>query len=439
MNFIAKKLLGGLLLTGIVPATLLLTSCSTNDEQPFDMGISESTKDYYGEKIATKASEAPEKVDRKTILITAAGRVNDKSFNQSVWEAMSLYKEQAEITDKKTITFRQTEEDNQLPYMYDLALNEGYKTWVLTGFQQETLFKSWLARSGNQDKFIASKAVVVGVDWNGSSFIPKGQFFGLGFKSQEASWVVGYAASQYLSTTDKPYLSSFGGGIFDGVTDFNNGFLQGMLDWNTANPDKKVKFHSGNKQANSINLSTGFLVNPEAMQTVESIVGIGADVPQIIMPVAGTLTTTTIDNINDKRSSQMVIGVDTNQSLAFPNDKGKFFSSVEKKVAVGVYKALILLADIPLDFKEGTTVDDAGFESTFVEYQTNAYVEYGFDKGLVGYSPSTLSNSDDAAQVNIFLDEAYEKFSTSTPQFISMIDGNNNQKLLNALVVKINL
>jgi basic membrane lipoprotein Med (substrate-binding protein (PBP1-ABC) superfamily) len=165
-----------------------------------------------------------------------------------------------------------------LSSMYDQALDGGYKTWVLTGFQQGTLLQAWFNEGDNLQKFKDEKIVVVGVDWNGETFMPKGQFLGLGFKTEEPSWVVGYAASKFLSTTDKPYLSSFGGGIFDGVTDFNNGFLQGMLDWNTENPLKKVKFYSGNKPTSSINLNTGFVITPEAMQTIEGIVGIGEDV-----------------------------------------------------------------------------------------------------------------------------------------------------------------
>ena len=437
MNFISKKLLGGLLLASVVPATLLFTSCSSTNEEPFDIGISEETEKYYGEKITEQSFVDPEKVIRKTMLITAGGLVNDKSFNQSVWESMLLYKEQAGITDKETITYRTTTEDAMLSAMYDQALSGGYKTWVLTSFQQGPLFESWLKQSDNQEKFIESKAIVVGVDWDGSSFIPKGQFLGLGFKTQEPSWVVGYAASKFLSTTDKPYLSSFGGGIFDGVTDFNNGFLQGMLDWNTANPLKKVKFYSGNKPADSINLNTGFLVTPEAIQTVEDIVGVGEDVPQIILPVSGSLTTTTIDNINDKKSSQMIIGVDANQSLAFPNDKGKFFSSVEKKISVGVYKAIILLAGIPLDYKNCET-NDAGFEGIFVEGQENAFVKYGFDKGLVGYSPSTLSGPN-VVQANKFLRESYEIFQTTPPEFANMTNAAENQKILDDIIIKINL
>jgi hypothetical protein len=84
MSFISKKLLGGLLLTSIIPATLLLTSCSSTVEEPFEIGISEDTEKYYGEKITEHSFSTPEKVIRKTMLITAGGLVNDKSFNQSV-------------------------------------------------------------------------------------------------------------------------------------------------------------------------------------------------------------------------------------------------------------------------------------------------------------------------------------------------------------------
>ena len=438
MSFISKKLLGGLLLTSIIPATLLLTSCSSTVEEPFEIGISEDTEKYYGEKITEHSFSTPEKVIRKTMLITAGGLVNDKSFNQSVWEAMLLYKKQAGITDKETITYRTTIDNSMLSSMYDQALNGGYKTWILTSFQQGPVFESWLNESNNREAFIQSKAVVVGVDWDGSAYVPKGQFLGLGFKTEEPSWVVGYAASKFLSTTDKPYLSSFGGGIFDGVTDFNNGFLQGMLDWNTENPLKKVKFYSGNSQAETINLNTGFLVTPEAIQTIEGIVGTGETVPQIILPVSGPLTTTTIDNINDKQSSQMVIGVDADQSLAFPNDKGKFFSSIEKKVAVAAYKSLIMLAGIPLDFATCDTTD-VGFQGTFVEGTANAFVKYGFDKGLVGYSSSTLSGPS-VVQANQFLRDAFTIFNdVDKPiKFESMKDASKNQAILDGMIVKIN-
>jgi hypothetical protein len=41
---------------------------------------------------------------------------------------MLLYKKQAGITDKETITYRTTAEDVMLASMYDQALAGGYKT-----------------------------------------------------------------------------------------------------------------------------------------------------------------------------------------------------------------------------------------------------------------------------------------------------------------------
>lgn len=448
MSFIKKILLGGALSVLAVPATVLFVSCSTQENAPFDLGISEKTEAYYGEKIGSKLASDTDKtiVQRKTMLITAGGIVTDKSFNESAWGAIQLYEQQAQSTVKGTFTYRETKEDSELAKFYTEAIDSGYKTLVLTGFQQEKTFGDWLKMSGNTKKFTDSKAVVVGVDWNGSSFIPKGQFLGLGFATQEASWIVGQAASEYLTTKElKPHLNTFGGGIFDGVTDFNNGFLQGMLDWNKANPTKKVKFYTGNQETNQIILNTGFDdQKPGTTDIVNNIVGTTPDAPQIILPVAGSLTNLTLTNIKDKRSPQLIIGVDSNQALAFPNDKERFFSSVEKKVAVGIYKAMILLAGISLDFTEGEQSDN-GFQGEFVPIGTetasqpakNAFVKYGLDKDLVGFSASTIKGSDgDIA--NQALANALDKFKANKPKFQDMTVADNNQKILDKIIVEIN-
>ena len=441
MNFIKKILLGGILVTTIIPATIVLSSCSTNGNESateFDLGIPQQTEEFYGEKITEMSFTNPNAVQRKTMLITAGGVVNDKSFNQSAWGALELYREQAGIKKGDgTIDYRETLSDEALPAMYDQAMDGKYQTLVLTSFQQGTTFEAWLAKANNKQRFIESKAVIVGVDWDGSRIVPEGQFFGLGFKTEEPAWVVGYAAADYLTSSNiKPHLSSFGGGVFDGVTDFNNGFLQGMLDWNTNNPDKKVKFYSGNEQANSIDLSTGFANTPENVAKVNNIVGTNENAPQIILPVAGSLTTTTLDNIKDKNSKQLIIGVDANQSLAFPNDKDKFFSSIEKKVAVAVYKALILLAGIPLDNNYCGTID-SGFEGEFIANEKNAFVKYGFDKGLVDYSPSTIAG-EGIIKANKSLRDAMAKYNSTPPTFESMLDASKNQKILNDIILEIN-
>ena len=439
MNLRKKILLGGASISIFGPAAFVLASCGSTEQSEFDLGISNELKEYYGQKLATKLNESTDKqeVQRSSILITAGGVVNDKSFNQSAWGALKLYQEQLNIKGKTEVTFRETKNDTELPALYDFALKQKYKNWVLTGFQQASTFDSWLKVGNNKAQFEASKSVIIGVDWNGSNFIPKGQFFGLGFKSNEAAWVVGQAASEYLTSTGKkPYLSSFGGGIFDGVTDFNNGFLQGMSDWNSNNPTKKVKFYSGNSPSSKIDLSLGFEPTPDAIKKIDDVLGSKENGPQIILPVAGTLTGSTLDKIKDSRSEQMIIGVDSNQALAFSQNRTSFFSSIEKRVAVGIYKSLSMLSGIPLDFKTNI-IDDAGFQGDFVPLVKNNYVKYGFDKDFVGYSPSTITG-DDAEKINGFLKKAFESFSAKKPVFEDMTDSEKNQDLLDDLIKKIN-
>ncbi|MGL6125073.1 MAG: BMP family ABC transporter substrate-binding protein [Metamycoplasmataceae bacterium] len=444
MTFIKKILLGGAFATVVVPTTILMVSCSTSSNDTFDLGISEKTEAYYGQKLQEKLASDTDKsiVQRKTVLITAGGRVDDKSFNESAWGAIQLYSQQVNNTSRDHFNFEQTTNDTELDALYTKTIDQGFKTLVLTGFQQERTFKAWLDKSGNRAKFENSKAIVIGVDWDGSSFIPQGQFLGLGFASHEASWIVGQAASEYLHAKGlPPHLNTFGGGDSDGVTDFNNGFLQGMLDWNEANPDKLVKFYSGNNETNQIVLDTGFLETTQARNTINSIVGTTANSPRIILPVAGSLSNIALDSIKDKRSGQLLIGVDSNQALAFPNDKSIFFSSVEKKVAVGIYKAMVLLAGIPLDLEENGN-SDLGFQGDFVAVGSegiakNAYVKYGFDKGLVGFSNSTLAG-DDADIANKALDNAYKRFKDKKPTFESMEVASENKRILEGIIAKIN-
>ncbi|MGL5205380.1 MAG: BMP family ABC transporter substrate-binding protein [Metamycoplasmataceae bacterium] len=445
MSFVKKMLLGGALATLAVPASILLVSCSSSDSDAFDIGISKETEEYYGKKLEDKLAASSDKseVQRKTILITAEGVVNDKSFNESAIGAVRLYQKQVQ-SNNDTFTYAETTSVTQLDNLYTRSLNQGFKTWVLTGFQQEKEFGDWITKGNNRQNFIDSKAIIIGVDWNGENIVPKGQFLGLGFKTEEAAWVTGQAASEYLHTKGlPPHLNTFGGGEFDGVTDFVNGFLQGMLDWNTEN-DKKVQFWSGNSQSQSIVLDTGFAPDPAIVSKIKGIVGTTSNSPKIILPVAGSLTSATLDDVKDKNNGQLLIGVDSNQALAFPNDKEWFFSSVEKKTAVGVYKAMVLLAGIPLDHTEAG-VSDRGFEGSFVAAGTgtpqkpeaNAYVKYGFDKDLVAVSKSLLKGND-ANIANKALDNAMAKFQSQTPDFRPMTDPTRNEALLNEIIALIN-
>ncbi|MGL5204888.1 MAG: hypothetical protein ACRC63_01410, partial [Metamycoplasmataceae bacterium] len=86
---------------------------------------------------------------------------------------------------------------------------------------------------------------------------------------------------------------------------------------------------------------------------------------------------------------------------------------------------------------------DTGFQGDFVSIDSvgtdykNAYVKYGFDKDLVGFSASSLSGND-ATIANKALQNAFTRYKAMTPTFQSMTNAGANQGILNGLVAEIN-
>lgn len=405
----------------------------------------------YGNPFATEITKNLSNLNKQRVkLITAGGKKDDKSFNQSIWEAISLYGEQTK-NGEHAVT--ETVQDTELSSAYDTTLNEGkYGIWVLTGFQQGTAFNQWLA-NGNFDKFVASGSVVIGVDWTPSETetfsklcFDHGRIISLNFKARQAAYVMGRAAAQYLAETypDKPEdrtLSSFGGGIYAGVTSFNNGFLQALVDHNTKNPNKKVKFLSGEAGDKTIILNSGFDANSQtAIDIVNNVVATKA---KIILPVAGTLTDAVLQGVTSESvAGRMVIGVDSDYEKAqdAQNAKNAIFSSVLKNVGIAVYQAMleITLPNI-FDLVEGKTnyLKDFDYSKTGINYTG------GYEASFVGVANNTNGTVATKDKINNLLQTAYdESFGPNgkKPTFEKdMINNpNNNQDELNALVVKIN-
>ena len=335
-------------------------------------------------KESTKPDDQRKKelLNEKTILITTGGKANDKSFNQSVWEAISKFSREIgndESTKFETVTISNADQFRA----YDYAISKGFKFWFLTGFQQESQLRSWLALGNNTQRFIANDTIVVTVDWypgdapdDKDPFSKvKGRILGLNFRTQEGGFVASYAASQLLSEINadqinsnvkdpkfksgETFLNSFAGGDFSGSTNFNYGFYEGMRQFNQDMIDGVIsqKLPSNKtseyliRSTSPFEWSTGFAITNESKKKVELQVdgvkvGDVLQQPQVIFPVAGSLSAVAIDRARDSKNGQWVIGVDTDQSLAFPDDKGLLLTSVEKKIAVASYKALLTIYDL---------------------------------------------------------------------------------------------
>ena len=356
-------------------------------------------------------------LNQKTILITTGGKKNDKSFNQSVWEAISKFSRevgQAENAFYETSVISNSAQFNA----YEYALSKGYKFWFLTGFQQEGQLASWLQIGNNIERFKANKTVVITVDWypgdapaapNVLSQV-RGHILGLNFKTQEGGFVAAYSAAQLLSEihaedpnqfpSGATYLNSFGGGDFSGVTNFNYGFYEGLRQFNedmmagTIFPNQAKYFI---RASAPVELSTGFALTNAAKAAVERQVDgtPGQMPPQIIFPVAGSLTAATIQRVRAKNQGQWIIGVDTDQALAFPNERDSLLTSVEKRIASAVYKALITLYG--LTYTDAVNLLPPAYQlddQRAIHHQghlSNFNSVGGYDRQLVGVAPSTLS------------------------------------------------
>ena len=404
-------------------------------------------------QIRSSTSEADKKkqalLNQRTILITTGGKANDKSFNQSVWEAISKFSRETGMEENAKFETASISNSDQFD-AYDYAVSKGFKFWFLTGFQQQGQLSAWLAKGNNTQRFIDNDTIVVTVDWypgdapaddNPFSKV-KGRVLGLNFKTQEGGFVASYAASQLLSEinadqisnkVEKPkfpsgatYLNSFAGGDFSGSTNFNYGFYEGMRQFNQDMIDN-VKLPSSKNNNNKyfirstspFEATTGFAITNESKKKVElQVDGVRVNdelqQPQVIFPVAGSLSAVAIDRARDSKNGQWVIGVDTDQSLAFPDDKGLLLTSVEKKIAVAAYKALLTiydLTDYDNDSKDKNSLLDSTHQmddSRRIQVKKNNKWEYenlnsvgGYKEGFVDISKSTL-------------DPNYYKFMTKT-------------------------
>ena len=387
-------------------------------------------------------------LDQRVILITTGGKTNDKSFNQSVWEAVSKFSN--EIGSDQNAYYENSVIDQATQSSsYDYAIAKKFKIWILTGFQQESLLLQWLSVGNNLKRFTENDTFVITVDWftSDKSDNPtiqtildtiKGRVLGLNFKTQQGGFTMGYAASKLVQEIDadlkrgvtdpnkltpqqrafesgKTWFNAFGGGDFAGVTNFNYGFYEGMRQFNEENSQVTDAANKYFIKASPTDLTTGFAIDNDSKQKVFAQVDghleNGKNVrPQIVFPVAGSLTSVAIDRINNKNSnlpksqSQWVVGVDTDQSLAFEADKGIMLTSVEKRIAIATYKALLTVFGLT-DYdsanntdKTTNLLDGSGYtinKRKIVKDGVAANFNSigGYKEGFVGVSKSTLDEN----------------------------------------------
>lgn len=155
----------------------------------------------------------------KVGMVTDAGTIDDKSFNQGTWEGVLKAKTDLGIEEKYLKPTGTTEAD----YLKEIAnLNDaGYKFIVCPGFKFETaIFKA-------QDKYPKSKFVLIDGNPHAGDFKPvvKENTVSIFFAEHESGFLAGVATALQLKDGEVGFI---GGMEIPPVQKFNWGFQQGV-------------------------------------------------------------------------------------------------------------------------------------------------------------------------------------------------------------------
>ncbi|CCP23861.1 BMP family ABC transporter substrate-binding protein [Mycoplasmopsis cynos] len=374
-------------------------------------------------------------------LVTDAGHVTDKSFNQSAWEALLAIYDQVE--NKKDFSFKSVEPaKNSYQNAYRAAIDEGTNVLILPGFTHIETISDFI--KNNKKELEEKNILIIGIDFDlNYKTIPEGykNFVSLLFDVNQASWQLGYAmagyfAEKYPNDPEKRSATSFGGAPIPSVTDFISGWLKGIIKYNEENTNKKFK-HKG-----KLSLNAHF---EPSQQKTDILNAINAD-STVIYPVAGPATGGVLEEYEknqEKYKDRLIVGVDVNQALAFEASRGKFLTSVEKKIAQSVYDVILGFGFENKEEKAKLQKLDTNKDKT--TKKTHSLVG-GHADGWVGLSSSTLTNEQDRALMNKHINDAKTKFeglSEEDKKLISAkkVDKNSSElsvdKLVEELVKKV--
>lgn len=378
-------------------------------------------------------------LNNKIIQITTAGKVTDNSFNQMTWEAISEFVRNVGF-NLDICSYKETKSMsiNEIHQAYSDALNKQYKIWVLTGWQHQNFFQKWIQNPLHQQKFKEANIKIISIDWDASQIneLEPGTCIALNFRTQESSFLIGYAISQFLNEkypndASKKIVNTTAGADASGSTNFCYGFLEGVRAWNKEQTDESKKIFSNiYKEDSKVFLETTYEPNNPLTrhEFTLSITGHGQEIfrenpPTIVMPVANDWSNIAANIIKEtnKLNQQWVVGVDSNMAISYgPTYAPYFITSSEKRIGIATYKALCFVLGVSqtLSLPElypnvNETNWIINFESRKIEQNSeekSMLVNGGIELDFVGASPSTLSNTDDAIRFNTIIKDTKNKF-----------------------------
>lgn len=263
-------------------------------------------------------------------LVTDVGRVNDRSFNQSAWEALQRAEQElgAEVAYIET-TAATDYEDNIRQFA-----DEGYDVIVTVGFAlgEATIA---MAQQYPDIKF-------VGVDQAQTETIPN--LAGLIFPEDQAGYLAGVLAANL--TTSGTIAGVFGTDLVPPVVAFKEGYEAGAR---SVTPDINIisTYHPGE-------ISQAFTDPEWGAATAAQAIDRGADV---IFAAGGSTGNGALEE-TATHPGLYCIGVDKDQWEELPGAHPCLVSSAIKEITPGLYDIIVGITEDR--FQAGNVVGDAG-------------------------------------------------------------------------------
>ena len=198
-----------LAVAGAAAAAAALTACGGSSST----ASSTSTASSAAGSTAASAAEGGEKIV-KVALTCDTGTIDDESFNQSCWEAVTSYMG----ADCQYYLPPQEASDEDRETMIRTAVNEGADVIVCVGYLYGASL-AWAADQYPNVKFIAVDVTKVDI---GTDEIPANCYC-ITFKEEQAGYMAGYA----ITKDGKTKLGFLGGMAVPAVIRYGYGFVQG--------------------------------------------------------------------------------------------------------------------------------------------------------------------------------------------------------------------
>jgi len=281
------------------------------------------------------------KANFKVGMVTDAGTIDDKSFNQGTWEGVVQAGEKFDL-EIKYLKPAGTTEANYLTEIANLY-DAGYKFIVTPGFKFET------AIHAAQEKYPDAKFVLIDGEPRNADFVSniKENSVGIYYAEHESGFIAGVATAVQLQDGA---LGFIGGMKIPAVQKFNWGFQQGVK-YANDNYGTKMTINKDNViyQGSFDDVAAGGQL---AAQMYDK--GVKA-----IFAAAGGVGVGVINETKNRKvagNDVWVIGVDVDQYAdgIYDGDKSIILTSAMKKITVSTFD--MIKAEVEGKFEGGKTI-----------------------------------------------------------------------------------